>query len=214
MKWNDLDFFHCGGDKIVAAKLTEDINAGINIFPPVHQILRALDLTPFEKVRVVILGQDPYPTEGHANGLAFSVSPHLDKLPASLKNIYKELEDDLGITRKTGDLTSWAQQGVLLLNTSFTVIEGKPGSHSEIGWEALADEIIYKLNNNRENLVFVLWGKKAQEKEKLIDKKKHLILKASHPSPLSARRGFFGSKPFSHINAHLRKHGLDEINWK
>jgi uracil-DNA glycosylase len=213
MEWTDLDFFGYG-DFFVAAKLTEQINAGVNIFPPVHQILRALDVTKFEDVKVVILGQDPYPTAGHANGLAFSVDPTLDKLPKSLQNIYKELEDDLGIKRTTGDLSSWASQGVLLLNTVFTVEEGKPKSHEGIGWEALSDEVIHKLSQHRENIVFVLWGKKAQAKEHMIDTSKHLVLKCAHPSPLSARNGFFGCKHFSKINAYLKEHGKQEIDWR
>ena len=213
MKWDDLDFFGVG-DKIVALKLTERINKGVKIFPELHHILRALDETKFEDVKVVILGQDPYPTPGHANGLAFSVNPTVKPLPKSLQNIYKELEDDLGIVRKTGDLSSWAKQGVLLLNTVFTVEESKPNSHQGLGWEALSDEVIHKLSQNRENLVFVLWGKKAQVKEKIIDSTKHLIIKAPHPSPLSAYTGFFGSKPFSQINAYLKKNNKKEIDWR
>ena len=213
MEWTDLDFFGVG-DKIVALKLTKMINEGTSIYPPVHQILRAFDVTKFDDVKVVIVGQDPYPTAGHANGLAFSVNPMLDKLPKSLQNIYKELDSDLGVKRTTGDLSSWANQGVLLLNTVFTVEEGKPKSHEGLGWEAPSDEAIHKLSLNRENLVFVLWGKKAQQKEKIIDKSKHLILKSPHPSPLSARHGFFGSKPFSRINKHLRDTGQQEIDWK
>jgi len=213
MKWTDLDFFGVG-DKIVALKLTEKINAGVRIYPGVHQIMRAFDETKFEDVKVVILGQDPYPTEGHANGLAFSVNPCLDKLPMSLQNIYKELEDDVSITRKTGDLSYWAHQGVLLLNTILTVEEGKPKAHEGFGWEALSDEAIHKLSQHRENIVFVLWGKKAQTKEHMIDTSKHLVIKSPHPSPLSARRGFFGSKPFSKINAYLKSHGKTEIDWK
>jgi len=213
MEWTDLDFFGVG-DKIVGLKLAAMINEGTRIFPSLHHIMRAFDETKFNDVKVVIVGQDPYPTEGHANGLAFSVSPHLDKLPRSLQNIYKELEDDLGIVRKTGDLSSWAKQGVLLLNTVFTVEEGKPKSHEGLGWEALSDEAIHKLSMNRENIVFVLWGKKAQAKEHMINKDKHLVIKSPHPSPLSARHGFFGSKPFSNTDAYLTKTGQQKIDWK
>jgi len=213
MKWTDFDFFTLGGDVVVAERLTKDINAGIRIFPDLPRILWALDATPFDKVKVVILGQDPYPTLGHANGLAFSVQPHVKPLPGSLRNIYKELKDDVGVERPSGDLSSWAHLGVLLLNTVLTVREGAPGSHAGIGWEALTDEVIHKLSQNRENLVFVLWGKKAQEKAPIIDKSKHLILRAAHPSPLSARNGFFGSKPFSRINAYLKQNGIEEIDW-
>lgn len=213
MEWNDLQFFGVG-DKIVGLKLAKMINEGTRIYPEVHQILRAFDLTKFEDVKVVILGQDPYPTPGHANGLAFSVDPTLDKLPKSLQNIYKELEDDTGIKRSTGDLTAWATQGILLLNTIFTVEEGKPKSHEGLGWEALSDEAIHKLSMNRENIVFVLWGKKAQEKEHMIDESKHLILKCPHPSPLSARHGFFGCKHFSRINEYLKENSKQEIDWR
>jgi len=213
MEWTDLDFFGVG-DKIVALKLTKMINEGTRIYPEVHNILRAFDETKFNDVKVVILGQDPYPTAGHADGLAFSVNPHLEQLPKSLQNIFKELEDDVGITKTSGNLLTWARQGVLLLNTVFTVEEGKPKSHEGLGWEALSDEAIHKLSQNRENLVFVLWGKKAQQKEHMIDTSKHLIIKSAHPSPLSARRGFFGSKPFSQTNDYLVKHGIEPVDWK
>ena len=213
MEWTDLDFFGVG-DKIVALKLTKMINEGTRIYPEVHNILRAFDETKFDDVKVVILGQDPYPTAGHADGLAFSVNHHLDTLPKSLQNIFKELEDDLGIAKTSGNLLTWARQGVLLLNTVFTVEEGKPKSHEGIGWEALSDEAIHKLSLNRENLVFILWGKKAQQKEHMIDTSKHLIIKSAHPSPLSARRGFFGSKPFSQANNYLKANGIEPIDWK
>lgn len=213
MKWADLDFFTLGGDAIVAQNLTPLINEGTKIFPDLPFILRALDTTSFDEVKVVILGQDPYPTEGHAHGLAFSVQPHVKPLPGSLRNIYKELKLDVGVERPNGDLSSWAHQGVLLLNTVLTVTEGKPGSHVGLGWEALTDEVIHKLSLHREHLVFVLWGRKAQEKAPIIDSSKHLVLKAAHPSPLSARNGFFGSKPFSRINAYLKQNGIQEIDW-
>lgn len=214
MKWTDLDFFTQGGDAIVAQNLVPLINSGTKIFPDLPFILRSLDTTPFDQVKVVILGQDPYPTAGHAHGLAFSVQPHVKPLPGSLRNIYKELETDVGTKRDNGDLTKWAEQGVLLLNTILTVTEGNPGSHAGLGWEALTDEAIHKLSLHRENLVFVLWGRKAQEKAPIIDSSKHLILRAAHPSPLSARNGFFGSKPFSRINAYLKQKGIEEIDWK
>jgi len=213
MNWTDLEFFK-GGDKIVADKLAESINAGIPTFPPIHQIMRAYDLLPFDDVKVVILGQDPYPTAGHANGLAFSVNACVEPLPKSLKNIYTELESDLGITRTCGSLRDWADQGVLLINNTLTVEEGKAGSHQGWGWEVLTDEVIRMLNQKRNNLVFVMWGKKAQEKASLIDHLRHLTIQAPHPSPLSAYRGFYGSKPFSQINDYLRKTGQAEISWK
>lgn len=213
MEWTDLDFFGVG-DKIVGLKLAQKINEGTRIYPEVYHILRAFDETKFDNVKVVILGQDPYPTAGHADGLAFSVNSHLDKLPKSLQNIFKELESDVGITKTNGNLLNWARQGVLLLNTILTVEEGKPKSHEGIGWEALSDEAIHKLSQKRENIVFILWGKKAQQKEHMIDTSKHLIIKSPHPSPLSARRGFFGSKPFSQANDYLKKHGIKPIDWK
>jgi uracil-DNA glycosylase len=213
MKWTDLKFFG-EGDKVVANKLAESMNAGDEIFPPVHQIMRAFDLTPFDKVKVVILGQDPYPTAGHANGLAFSVNACVEPLPKSLQNIFKELEDDLGVKRNCGSLRDWADQGVLLINNTLTVEAGKAGSHQGWGWEALTDEVITTLNEKRNGLVFVMWGKKAQEKASLIDPSKHYTIQSPHPSPLSAYRGFFGSKPFSRINNYLRKSGQTEIKWK
>lgn len=213
MNWTDLEFFK-GGDKIVADKLAESINAGVPTFPPVHQIMRAYDLLQFDDVKIVILGQDPYPTAGHANGLAFSVNACVEPLPKSLKNIYTELESDLGITRTCGSLRDWVDQGVLLINNTLTVEEGKAGSHQGWGWEALTEEAIKTLSEKRNNLVFVMWGKKAQEKSSLIDRTKHLIIESPHPSPLSAYRGFFGSKPFSRINDYLQKTGQTKISWK
>jgi uracil-DNA glycosylase len=213
MNWTDLEFFN-GGDKIVADKLAECINAGVPIMPPVHQIMRAFDLLPFDDVKVVILGQDPYPTAGHANGLAFSVNACVEPIPKSLKNIYTELESDLGIKRTCGSLRDWADQGVLLINNTLTVEEGKAGSHQGWGWEALTDEVVRMLNQKRNNLVFVLWGKKAQEMAPMIHNLRHLTIEAPHPSPLSAYRGFFGSKPFSRTNDYLRKTGQAEISWK
>ncbi len=213
MNWTDLEFFK-GSDKIVADKLAEDINAGKPICPPVHQIMRAFDITHFEDVKVVILGQDPYPTAGHANGLAFSVNACVQPLPKSLKNIYKELEDDLGYKRTGGSLRDWAEQGVFLLNTVLTVEEGSAGSHQGIGWEAMTDEAVQTLSDERNNIVFILWGKKAQAKIPLIDKSKHHIITSPHPSPLSAYRGFFGSKPFSRTNDYLYKNRKVVIDWR
>lgn len=213
MKWTDLEFFK-GGDKIVADKLAEAINAGVSIAPPVHQIMRAFDTLQFDKVRVVILGQDPYPTAGHANGLAFAVNACVEPLPKSLKNIFKELESDTGIKRSCGSLRDWTEQGVLLLNNTLTVEEGKAGSHQGWGWEALTEEVVKKLSDKKKHVVFILWGKKAQEKIPLIDSSKHCIITAPHPSPLSAHRGFFGSKPFSQTNAYLKSTNQEEIKWK
>lgn len=160
------------------------------------------------------MGQDPYYNFGQANGLAFSVNEGV-KIPPSLKNIYKELESDLGIPiADTGSLVSWAKQGVLLLNTSLTVVEKKPNSHKNIGWQIFTDEIIKILNKKESPCVFILWGNNAIAKEKFITNPKHLIIKSSHPSPLSARRGFFGSKVFSRTNQFLKKNNEKEIDWK
>lgn len=211
--WDKLSALSEDAFRPIAQRIIEDLNEGRNVYPAITSWLRAFDLTPFDEVKVVILGQDPYPTAGHATGLAFSVHPDT-ALPQSLRNIFRELNEDVGVVRTNGDLTDWARQGVLLLNTALTVVEGKPGSHSNIGWEDLAKEAIQKLNNERENIVFVLWGKKAQAFEHLIDSKHHCVIKSPHPSPLSARRGFFGSKPFSQINDYLTKHNIKPIQWR
>lgn len=182
------------------------------VFPPGPWIFRALDLTPFHKVKVVILGQDPYHTPGAAMGLAFSV-PGAKQQP-SLANIFKELQTDLGGELRTdGDLRDWAQQGVLLLNATLTVRAHQAGSHQGKGWEKFTDAIIKRVNEDKENVVFILWGKYAQNKGDFIDRNKHLVIETSHPSPFSANRGFFGSKPFSRTNAYLQKHGKETIQW-
>ena len=178
-------------------------------------IFNAFDKTPFDKVKVVILGQDPYPTPGHAHGLCFSVQDHVKPFPPSLINIFKELEDDLGIPfPPTGNLTRWAEQGVFLLNVVLTVRAGKPRSHAGKGWEQFTTAAIRALSEQRENLVFMLWGGDAKKKIPLIDASKHLILTSGHPSPLSANKGYwFGNRHFSQANAYLEKHGLAPIKW-
>ncbi len=182
-------------------------------YPPKDSIFKALELTPFKKVKVVILGQDPYHGIGEANGLAFSVNKDI-RIPPSLRNIYKELNEDMGIDiPKHGDLTNWSKQGVLLLNSILTVSPDKPASHRKIGWEEYTDSIVKQINDNKQNIVFILWGKYAQEKGKYIDESKHLVIKSPHPSPFSARTGFFASKPFSKCNTYLRNHGTEEIDW-
>jgi len=184
------------------------------VFPPEELIFRAFDLCSFKKLKVVILGQDPYPTYGNANGLSFSVADSVKVLPKSLNNIFIELENNLGRNfSKNGDLERWAQQGVLLLNTILTVEEGKPNSHKDIGWEQFTDAVIHKISTEKSQLVFLLWGTKAIAKMEIIDCKKHLVLTAPHPSPLSAYRGFFGCKHFSQANQYFRKLGIIEINW-
>ena len=183
------------------------------IFPPKGRILSALDITDYNDVKVVILGQDPYHGIGEANGLAFSVNDGV-KIPPSLKNIYKELHDDLGIEiPNTGNLESWAKEGVLLLNSVLTVEKDKPASHKNIGWETFTDSIIKKLNERDKPIVFILWGNFAKSKKELITNPKHLVLTSSHPSPFSVNYGFFGSKPFSKTNEFLRRNGIKEIDW-
>lgn len=184
------------------------------IFPAGNEIFRAFDLCPPSKVKVVILGQDPYPTKGHAHGLCFSVNDKVKPLPKSLVNIFKELESDLSVQAPSnGDLSNWAQQGVLLINNVLTVKEGMPDSHSGKGWEKFTDAAIQQLAKSRLELVYVLWGAKAQKKVEYIDSQNNLIISSPHPSPLSAYRGFFGSNPFSRINEYLLKKGKTQINW-
>lgn len=184
------------------------------IYPPQDAIFSALRMTPFHKVRVVILGQDPYHGPGQAEGLSFSV-PRGIPLPPSLKNIFKELYNDSGIPISPhGHLASWAHQGVLLLNTVLTVEAGKPASHAGRGWEMLTDSIIKKLSNEREGIIFLLWGRHAQQKIPLIDATRHVILQAPHPSPLSAYQGFFGCRHFSRVNEILRECGDIPIDWR
>lgn len=182
------------------------------VYPTKRDILRALKLTDYNDVKVVILGQDPYHGENEANGLSFSVNEGI-KLPPSLKNIYKELYDDLGITKNTGDLTSWANQGVLLLNSVLTVLKDTPTSHSKIGWQEYTDAIIKKLNEREKPIVFILWGNYARSKKNLITNKRHYIIESPHPSPFSANSGFFGSRPFSKTNEFLKKNNIKEIEW-
>ncbi|AZP93388.1 uracil-DNA glycosylase [Enterococcus mundtii] len=184
------------------------------IHPDMYHVYEALELTPYEEVKVVILGQDPYHGANQAHGLSFSVQPGV-KTPPSLVNIYKELKNDLGIEPVShGNLVTWAEQGVLLLNTVLTVREGQAYSHRGKGWEQLTDAIIEKLNEREKPIVFILWGKPAQEKMKMIDKSRHIIITAPHPSPLSAHRGFFGSKPFSKTNDALLALGETPIDWQ
>ena len=183
------------------------------IFPPQDQVFQALTECSYEDCKVVIIGQDPYHQQGQAHGLSFSVLPGV-KIPPSLRNIYKELNNDLGINiPSTGYLKSWAKQGVLMLNTVLTVREGEPNSHKNKGWEAFTDTILVELNNHDNPIIFVLWGKHAQSKEGLLTNERHAILKAHHPSPLSASRGFFGSKPFSKINQKLEELQMNPIKW-
>ena len=185
-----------------------------NIFPPKEDMFRAFIETPFENVKAVILGQDPYHGRGQAHGLAFSVKKGVP-IPPSLQNIFLELQNDLGIEPPHhGNLTQWANRGVLLLNTVLTVREGQANSHRGKGWELFTDEVIRTISREKSGVVFILWGRPAGEKRNLIDNSKHLILQAPHPSPLSAFRGFFGSAPFSKTNRYLESVGKTPINWK
>lgn len=184
------------------------------VYPPAKFIFRAFELTPFDKVKVVILGQDPYHGPNQANGLAFAVNKEIS-LPPSLQNIYKEIESDLGKKPEsvTGDLENWAKQGVLMLNATLTVRAHQAGSHQNKGWENFTDAVIKVLSDQKENLVFILWGNYAQKKGSVIDESKHLVIKSPHPSPFSAHGGFFGSKPFSQTNAYLIFNDKEPINW-
>ena len=184
------------------------------LLPPREMWFNALETTPLSHVKVVILGQDPYPTPGHAHGLSFSVLPEVRPYPKSLINIFKELQDDLGIVAETGCLQAWAKQGVLLLNTVLTVAPGKAGSHQRKGWELLTDALIEQVNAAADPCVFILWGAHAQKKRALVDEVKHRVIASPHPSPLSAYRGFFGSKPFSQANDYLESMGRQAVDWR
>ena len=203
-------------DKPYFEKLTAFVKseyARTHVLPPPRQIFRIFDSCPFEKVRVVILGQDPYPTPGQYYGIGFSV-PQGVAVPASLANIFREIHSDLGKpVPASGNLDRWVDQGVFPMNSVFTVRAHESGSHRNMGWETFSDAVIRTLSDERENLVFMLWGAYAREKAALIDPKKHLVLTAAHPSPRSADRGFFGCRHFSRTNAFLRSRGLGEIDW-
>ena len=204
-----------------------DLRGSASIYPEQDKLLFALDILDFNDVKVVIIGQDPYHGPNLAHGLSFSVLSGT-KLPPSLRNIFKEIKEDVysasddfslcaepqdDVSSMDTNLTRWAEQGVLLLNSTLSVEAGKPGSHSDFGWQKLTDQIIISLSDKRENVVFILWGADARKKAKLIDSNKHLVLESAHPSPLSAYRGFFGCKHFSKTNIYLNKNGLDTINW-
>ena len=215
--WAALAFFRSGKAAQAAARADARHDAGAHILPPADQVFTALTLTPPEAVKVVILGQDPYPTPGDAHGLAFSVDRDAAP-PRSLRNIFRELTDDLGApTPATGRLSGWARQGVLLLNASLTVEAGTAGAHRKFGWEALADEVIASLAGGDRPVAFILWGADARKFAPLIDRLdaggRHLVIESAHPSPLSARRGFFGSRPFSQANAFLKANGRGAIDW-
>jgi len=199
--------------KQIADHIKTEKALGKIIYPPGSLIFNAFEKTPFDKVKVVILGQDPYHGAGQAMGLSFSVPDDVSP-PPSLINIFKELQDDIGMhIPTTGNLTKWALEGVLLLNVSLTVRAGDPMSHSKLGWHNFTNAVITKISEQKEKIVFLLWGKFAQEKQALINLNKHLVLKAAHPSPLSAHNGFFGCRHFSKTNQYLMENGIDPINW-
>lgn len=184
------------------------------VYPDMYDLYNCFRFTPLENVKAVILGQDPYHEPGQAHGLCFSVKPGVP-LPPSLKNIYKEIKDDLGITEPNcGDLTKWSREGVLLLNTTLTVREHEANSHANCGWAWFTDGVIKIVSEKCNNVVFILWGRNARSKEPLIDRQKHLVLQSAHPSPFSANYGFFGSKPFSKTNDYLSAHGKEPIDWQ
>jgi uracil-DNA glycosylase len=194
--------------------LVKNISRHAIVYPPPKDIFRAFNLCPFDQVRVVILGQDPYHGPGQANGLCFAVGEQV-VLPPSLRNIFKEIEDDLGapLVHRSGDLERWAKQGVLLLNATLTVSARTPGSHQNKGWEEFTDAVVRALSQKREHLVFILWGNYARAKGSHIDRTKHLVLESAHPSPFSAYNGFFGGKHFSQANKYLPEHGQEPIDW-
>lgn len=216
-EWQDFlkDFFETQTwEKLSHFIKNEYLNKKRQIFPKPQEIFKAFNLTPVSCVKVVILGQDPYHNDNQAHGLAFSV-PYETEIPPSLQNIYKEIESDLGLKKnfKNGNLENWAKQGVLLLNAILSVVAHQPASHRGIGWEEFTNYIIQRLSDKGQNIVFILWGNYAKSKRTLIDSKRHLILESVHPSPLSAHRGFFGSKPFSKTNKYLKKYNKQIIDW-
>lgn len=212
MKWDDFLKEEIKKPYFVDLVTRVKSSAGV-VCPPPTKMFRALELVDFDNIKVVILGQDPYHGEDQANGLAFSVDSN-QSVPPSLINIFFELDYDLNVRNTNGDLTAWAKQGVLLLNTILTVEQNKPGSHANFGWEKFTDKIVSDISTHLTNVVFILWGNFAQSKEHLIDATKHLILKSSHPCPLSAHLSFFNSKPFSTTNNYLKLHGKEPINWR
>ncbi len=207
------DYLQRDGMRELSTFLRQRTHEGVCIHPPASQIFGAFDTTPFDDVKVVILGQDPYHGPGQAHGLCFSVPPGVS-IPPSLDNVFKELHRDLGIARPDhGCLMPWARQGVLLLNSVLTVEQGRAGAHQGRGWEGFTDHVVDVLNRERDHLVFLLWGSYAQAKGKVIDPARHRVLKAPHPSPLSAHRGFIGSGHFSAANTYLVRHGIAPIDW-
>ncbi|PVE24628.1 uracil-DNA glycosylase [Microvirga sp. KLBC 81] len=212
--WLRLPFFQDGSADLVAEKVDAVIAAGGHVLPPPDLVFTSLILTPLDKVKVVILGQDPYPTPGDAHGLAFSYRGSR-RLPASLRTILAEMAADLDVPMpRSGDLTKWAEQGVLLLNTALTVEKGKSGAHVKFGWSELVDQAITAISKQQPAVVFLLWGGPARKRAALVDRKKHLVLEAGHPSPLNRLNDFKGTRPFSRTNAWLVEKGLKPIDWR
>lgn len=212
--WTELPFFTGGRADAIAKDLDARIAKGAHVLPPPELIFTSLQITPLQSVKVVILGQDPYPTPGDAHGLAFSYRG-TRRLPASLRTILSEMAQDLGCPMpKTGDLTQWARQGVLLLNTALTVEAGQSGAHLKLGWSALADEVVTAVSETQPAVAFLLWGGPARKRAALVDRAKHLVLEAGHPSPLNRLNDFKGTRPFSRANAWLETRGLAAIDWR
>ncbi|MGL4241235.1 MAG: uracil-DNA glycosylase [Beijerinckiaceae bacterium] len=213
--WAALPFFRNGQAGRIGDKLDAMVASGDKILPQAADVFAALRLTPPEAVRAVILGQDPYPTPGDAHGLAFSVRDGV-AVPRSLRNIFREAESDVAgwTAPASGNLSAWNRQGVLLLNACLTVEAGQPAAHRGLGWEQLADDVIRRISAHSPGAAFILWGADAQKRRALIDENRHLVIATAHPSPLSARRGFFGSRPFSLTNAWLAAHGRPQIDWR
>ncbi|WP_201835370.1 uracil-DNA glycosylase [Microvirga zambiensis] len=211
--WLGLPFFQDGSADNVAAKVDAVVASGTEVLPPPEAVFASLGLTPLEEVKVVVLGQDPYPTPGDAHGLAFSYRGA--RLPASLRTILAEMADDLDVPMpKSGDLSKWARQGVLLLNTALTVEARRSGAHMKFGWSALVDQAIAAISAERPAVVFLLWGGPARKRALLIDRAKHLVIEAGHPSPLNRLNDFRGTKPFSRTNAWLSEKGLEPVDWR
>jgi len=213
-EWKEkLEFFKSLEYEYILKFIHTERNNGKSILPRDDEIFNALKYTRYDELKVVILGQDPYPNIEHAHGLCFSIPSECNSIPKSLLNIMKELKNDLNIELSSGNLTSWARQGVLLLNTVLTVEEGMSNSHKKIGWKSLTNEIIELINKEKEDIVFILWGKHAQNLCKNVDDSRHYLISSVHPSPLSSYRGFFDSKPFSKTNKFLKDHNSNEIDW-
>jgi uracil-DNA glycosylase len=212
--WLKLPFFQDGSADTVAAKVDAVIASGAQVLPPPEAVFTSIALTPLEKVKVMVLGQDPYPTPGDSHGLAFSYRGSR-RLPASLRTILAEMAEDLNVPMpKSGDLTKWARQGVLLINTALTVEAGKSGAHMKFGWSTLVDQAIAAISERQPAVVFLLWGGPARKRAILVDRAKHLVIEAGHPSPLNRLNDFRGTRPFSRANAWLAEKGLDPIDWR